>query len=102
MTGEGVEGLLREQAPQVLGALVRRYGHFDTAEDAVQEALIAAATQWPADGIPDNPRAWLITRCWLTTQCPRISCASSRRRSSVRWCAGTGTSTRPRTRCRRR
>jgi RNA polymerase sigma factor (sigma-70 family) len=55
-----VDGLLRELAPQVLGALVRRYGHFDTAEDAVQEALLAAATQWPADGMPDNPRGWLI------------------------------------------
>jgi RNA polymerase sigma factor (sigma-70 family) len=55
-----VEGLLRELAPQVLGALVRRYGHFDTAEDAVQEALLAAATQWPRDGVPENPRAWLI------------------------------------------
>ncbi|TDC48930.1 sigma-70 family RNA polymerase sigma factor [Jiangella ureilytica] len=56
-----VEDLLRALAPQVLGALVRRYGHFDTAEDAVQEALLAAATQWPASGVPDNPRAWLIT-----------------------------------------
>jgi RNA polymerase sigma factor (sigma-70 family) len=55
------EDLLRELAPQVLGAVVRRYGHFDTAEDAVQEALIAAAAQWPRDGTPDNPRAWLIT-----------------------------------------
>jgi RNA polymerase sigma factor (sigma-70 family) len=55
-----VEDLLRRLAPQVLGALVRRYGHFDTAEDAVQEALLAAATQWPADGVPDNPRGWLI------------------------------------------
>jgi RNA polymerase sigma factor (sigma-70 family) len=55
-----VEGLLRELAPQVLGAVVRRYGHFDAAEDATQEALIAAAAQWPADGIPDSPRAWLI------------------------------------------
>jgi RNA polymerase sigma factor (sigma-70 family) len=54
------EDLLRELAPQVLGALVRRYGHFDAAEDAVQEALLAAAQQWPADGVPDNPRAWLI------------------------------------------
>ncbi|HEV8653547.1 MAG TPA: sigma-70 family RNA polymerase sigma factor [Actinomycetes bacterium] len=60
MTGNNVEGLLRRLAPQVLGAVVRRYGHFDTAEDAVQEALIAATTQWPHDGIPDNPRAWLI------------------------------------------
>jgi RNA polymerase sigma factor (sigma-70 family) len=55
------ESLLRDLAPQVLGALVRRYGHFDTAEDAVQEAMLAAATQWPADRIPDNPKAWLIT-----------------------------------------
>jgi RNA polymerase sigma factor (sigma-70 family) len=59
--GNDVEGLLRRLAPQVLGAVVRRYGHFDTAEDAVQEALIAAATQWPDAGLPDNPRAWLIT-----------------------------------------
>jgi RNA polymerase sigma factor (sigma-70 family) len=56
-----VEGLLRRLAPQVLGAVVRRYGHFDTAEDAVQEALLAAATQWPGDGVPDSPRGWLIT-----------------------------------------
>jgi RNA polymerase sigma factor (sigma-70 family) len=56
-----VERLLRELAPQVLGALVRRYGGFDTCEDAVQEALLAAAQQWPADGLPDNPRGWLIT-----------------------------------------
>jgi RNA polymerase sigma factor (sigma-70 family) len=55
------EDLLRELAPQVLGALVRRYGHFDSSEDAVQEALLAAATQWSRDGTPDNPRAWLIT-----------------------------------------
>lgn len=61
MTGDDVEGLLRWLAPQVLGALVRRYGHFDTAEDAVQEALIAAAAQWPGEGVPDRPRAWLIT-----------------------------------------
>ncbi|CAM3900776.1 RNA polymerase sigma factor [Kibdelosporangium persicum] len=55
-----VEGLLRTLAPQVLGAVVRRYGHFDTAEDAVQEALLAAATQWPTE-LPGNPLAWLIT-----------------------------------------
>ncbi|MGP4097101.1 RNA polymerase sigma factor [Nonomuraea sp. KM90] len=61
MDGIAGEGLLRELAPQVLGALVRRYGHFDTAEDAVQEALLAAATQWPEQGVPDDPRAWLIT-----------------------------------------
>jgi RNA polymerase sigma factor (sigma-70 family) len=56
-----VEGLLRQLAPQALGAVVRRYGHFDTAEDATQEALLAAATRWPKDGTPANPRAWLIT-----------------------------------------
>ncbi len=54
------EGLLRELAPQVLGAIVRRYGHFADAEDAVQEALVTGATKWPADGVPDNPLAWLI------------------------------------------
>ena len=68
MTGDGsavpnsaIEGLLRELAPQVLGALIRRYGTFDMAEDAVQEALLAAAVQWPADGVPSNPRGWLLT-----------------------------------------
>ncbi|MFD5429234.1 RNA polymerase sigma factor [Streptomyces sp. NPDC127084] len=52
--------MLRLHAPQVLGALVRRYGHFAEAEDSVQEALLAAARQWPAAGVPDNPRGWLI------------------------------------------
>ncbi|GLY95824.1 RNA polymerase sigma24 factor [Actinoplanes sp. NBRC 103695] len=56
-----IEFTLRELAPQVLGALARRYGQFDAAEDAVQEALLAAATQWPVDGVPDNPRSWLLT-----------------------------------------
>ncbi|MFE0022685.1 RNA polymerase sigma factor [Amycolatopsis sp. NPDC059021] len=55
-----VEDLLRELAPQVLGVLVRRYGDFPAAEDAVQEALLAAALHWPSDGTPDNPRGWLI------------------------------------------
>jgi RNA polymerase sigma factor (sigma-70 family) len=54
------EDLLRRLAPQVLGALVRRYGQFDACEDAVQEALIDAATQWPRDGVPENPRGWLL------------------------------------------
>ena len=56
-----LEDLLREAAPQVLGAVVRRYGDFDTCEDAVQEALLAAAQQWPAEGVPENPKSWLIT-----------------------------------------
>lgn len=55
-----VEDLLRLHAPQVLGALVRRYGHFGEAEDAVQEALLSAARQWPEQGVPENPRGWLI------------------------------------------
>ena len=60
-TAETLEGLLRRLAPQVLGAVVRRYGNFDAAEDAVQEALVAAVSQWQRDGLPDNPRGWLIT-----------------------------------------
>jgi RNA polymerase sigma factor (sigma-70 family) len=56
-----IEDLLRELAPQVLTALARRYAGFDTCEDAVQEALLAAATQWPTAGVPDNPAGWLTT-----------------------------------------
>ena len=52
--------LLRELAPQVLGVMVRRYRDFPACEDAVQEALVAAATQWPSEGVPDSPRGWLI------------------------------------------
>ena len=55
------EDLLRELAPQVLGALVRRYGRFDACEDAVQEALFAASQRWAQYGVPDDPRAWLVT-----------------------------------------
>jgi RNA polymerase sigma factor (sigma-70 family) len=54
------EDLLRALAPRVLGAVVRGYGNFADAEDAVQEALVAAATSWAADGVPDNPLAWLV------------------------------------------
>src|SRR3984957_4256413 len=54
------EQLLRELAPQVLGAVIRRFRDFATAEDAVQEALVAAAVQWPSEGVPENPRGWLI------------------------------------------
>ena len=60
-TRNEVGELLRELAPQVLGVLARRYGSFDTCEDAVQEALLAAAVQWPAEGVPSNPKGWLIT-----------------------------------------
>ena len=60
MTGFAGESLLRDLAPQVLGAVIRRFGDFSASEDAVQEAFIAAAAQWPRDGMPDNPLAWLI------------------------------------------
>jgi RNA polymerase sigma factor (sigma-70 family) len=55
-----IEHLLRELAPQVLGIIARRFGDFASAEDAAQEAMIAAFTQWPREGIPDNPRGWLL------------------------------------------
>jgi RNA polymerase sigma factor (sigma-70 family) len=61
VTEGGLEHVWRESAPDVLAALVRRYGDFDAAEDATQEALLAAAQQWPTEGQPDNPRGWLIT-----------------------------------------
>jgi RNA polymerase sigma factor (sigma-70 family) len=56
----GVEDLLREAAPQVLGVLARRCGDFAAAEDAVQEALLTATQRWPRDGVPENPNAWLL------------------------------------------
>jgi len=82
-----VEDLLRQLAPQVLGAVVRRYGHFDTAEDATQEALIAAAGQWPDGGIPDHPRGWLITvASRRLTDLLRADQARQRREDTVaRW-----------------
>src|SRR5262245_38120584 len=58
--GAAIQRLLRDVAPQVLGVVVRRYRDFAACEDAVQEAFLAAATQWPREGIPDSPRAWLI------------------------------------------
>ncbi len=62
MTGsEPVDDLLRALAPQVVGTLTRRYGQFDACEDATQEALLKAALRWPHDGVPDNPRGWLLT-----------------------------------------
>jgi RNA polymerase sigma factor (sigma-70 family) len=61
VTTSGLEHVWRDCAPDVLAALVRRHGDFDTAEDAVQEALLDAAQQWPKDGLPDNPRGWLVT-----------------------------------------
>lgn len=60
MSSPDVEGLLRELGPQALGALARRYGDFTSAEDAVQEALLAAAVQWQVE-LPERPLGWLIT-----------------------------------------
>jgi RNA polymerase sigma factor (sigma-70 family) len=60
-TTADIEDLLRRLAPQVLGALVRRHAQFDACEDAVQEALLDAAVQWPRQGVPASPRGWLIT-----------------------------------------
>ena len=59
-SGPVIEDLLRELAPQVLGAVIRRFADFDAADDAVQEALLAAALHWPREGVPANPRGWLI------------------------------------------
>jgi RNA polymerase sigma factor (sigma-70 family) len=82
-----IEDLLRREAPQVLGALVRRYGNFDLAEDAVQDALIAAAGQWRTDRIPDNPRGWLIrVAARRLTDLLRAEQARRRREDTVaRW-----------------
>src|SRR2546428_11120093 len=61
VSSPAVEAVLRDAAPHVLVTLVRRHGRFDACEDSVQEALLAAAVQWPERGIPDNPNGWLIT-----------------------------------------
>ena len=61
MAESGLDAVWRASAPRVLAALVRRYGDFDTAEDALQEALLAASRQWPDSGTPNDPTAWLIT-----------------------------------------
>ena len=71
--------LLRELAPQVLGLVVRRFHDFDAAEDAVQDASIAAVMQWPRDGVPDNPRAWL-TQVALRKMTDRVRAESARKR----------------------
>ncbi|WP_424528876.1 sigma factor [Sphaerisporangium viridialbum] len=79
-----IEDLLRELAPQVLSAVVRSYGDFDAAEDAVQEALLAAAMHWPAEGLPDNPHGWLIqTAVRRLTDQYRSEAARRRREESA-------------------
>jgi RNA polymerase sigma factor (sigma-70 family) len=80
----GSEHLLRELAPQVLGIVIRRFHDFADAEDAVQEALLAAALQWPKEGTPDNPRAWLIqVACRRMTDHLRSELARRRRETEV-------------------
>ena len=78
-----VEDLLRELAPQVLGALARRSGDFDAAEDAVQEALLAAADHWSRDGIPADPRGWLSRTARLRLIDLKRSEQSRRRRETL-------------------
>jgi len=77
------EDLLRDLAPQVLGAVVRRFREFAAAEDAVQEALLAAAVQWPCEGVPDNPRGWLI-QVAIRRMTDHIRSESARRRRESR------------------
>jgi predicted RNA polymerase sigma factor len=80
------EHLLRELAPQVLGAVIRRFHDFDSAEDAVQEAMIAAVTQWPQGGIPENPRGWLIqVALRRMTDYVRSEVARRKERPQWRW-----------------
>ena len=74
-----IEHLLRELTPQVLGIVVRRFRDFAAAEDAVQEASLAAAVQWPRDGLPENPRAWL-TQVAFRRMTDHIRSESARRR----------------------
>jgi RNA polymerase sigma factor (sigma-70 family) len=84
MLDRGTEHLLRELAPQVLGVVIRRFRDFAEAEDATQEALLAAAIQWPEDGRPDNPRAWLIqVACRRMTDHIRSEMARRRRETEV-------------------
>jgi RNA polymerase sigma factor (sigma-70 family) len=73
------EDLLRDLAPQVLSSVLRRFRDFSSAEDAVQDALIAAATKWPHDGMPENPRAWL-TQVAFRRMTDMIRTESARRR----------------------
>jgi RNA polymerase sigma factor (sigma-70 family) len=78
------EHLLRDLAPQVLGSVIRRFHDFAAAEDAVQEALVAAATQWPHEGVPESPRGWLIqVAVRRMTDCLRSEGARRRREAEA-------------------
>ncbi len=92
----GIEPLLRELTPRVLSALVRRYGDLALCEDAVQEALLAAALQWPRDGTPANPTGWLITAASRRRiELWRSDSARLRRERSVALLAPTDSSSAP-------
>jgi RNA polymerase sigma factor (sigma-70 family) len=81
-----IEQLLRELTPQVLGTVVRKFHDFPAAEDAVQEASLAAALQWPREGVPNNPRAWLTQVAFrrMADEIRRDSARRSRERELVR------------------
>ena len=81
------EHLLRDLTPQVLGAVIRRFRDFTAAEDAVQEALLAAALQWPREGVPDNPRAWLIHVASRRMTDPATIWPDAAGRPRPQWCA---------------
>jgi len=89
-----IEDLLREFAPQVLGVLARRFGDFAAADDAVQEAMIAAFAQWPQQGVPGDPRGWLIlVACRRMADQARSDIARRDREMAVAREAGTTAST---------
>ncbi len=81
-------------APRVLGTLVRRYGRFDACEDAVQEAILDAALQWPRDGVPANPRGWLLTAAHRRL-IDELRSESARRRREEAWRASRRRARRP-------
>ncbi len=92
---ETIEDLLRREAPQVLGALVRRHGRFEACEDAVQEALLAGSVQWPTDGVPAHPRGWLITVATRRLTDQVRSDAARRRREGIESTATASSATVP-------
>src|SRR4051794_11930031 len=89
-----IEGLLRESAPRALAAVARRFGDFADAEDAVQEAMIDAARQWPAQGLPENPAGWLI-HVASRRMTDRIRSDVARRDREQAMVAGTASPTAP-------
>ena len=90
-----IEHLLRELAPQALGVVARRFRDFPLAEDAVQEALLAAFRQWPQEGIPENPRGWLIRVASRRMADAVRSEMARRRRETVMTTAESRRSSRP-------